>query len=105
MDKRISAYIEALVLSCTSLLSFQALPDEDKKSYSQKLRDHASKIIFETMLNRLDKEKLEELKAVQNNPALFEQKVEDFASEIPNLATDIEMRLEREFAALRENLG
>lgn len=84
--------------------SLQNLTEDKKQEYAEKLRLHFSDLIVETLLNRLEGEKLAEIRGLLDKPQELETKLQEYASTVPDLAEDIEERLKRELEALKQNL-
>ncbi len=104
MDQKLDAYIESLVLGIMADPGLNVLPQEEKDQYTQKLRDHFHKLILDTLLNRLSPEQQAEIGKLKENQEEMENKIEEFAISIPNLAQDIEERLNREVEAMKQAL-
>lgn len=59
---------------------------------------------MDTLLNRLSPEQLSEIEKIKDQPELLEDKMEEYAASVPNLAQDIEERLTREVEAMKQAL-
>ena len=104
MDEKLDAYIESLVLGIMADPGLNILPQQEKDQYAQKLRDHLHKLILDTLLNRLSPEQLAEIEKIKDNQEEMENKIEEFAISIPNLAQDMEDRLNREVEMMKQAL-
>lgn len=104
LDQKLTAYLEILVSEILAQPSLQGLTEEKKKEYAEKLRLHFSDLIVETLLNRLEEDKLAEIKNLTKKPEELEAKLQEYAATVPDLAEDIEERLKRESKALKQNL-
>lgn len=104
MDEKLDAYIESLVLGIMADPELSNLPQQEKEQYKQKLRDHFHSLIIDTLLNRLEPEQLSEIEKIKDQPQVLEEKIEEFAASVPNLARDIEERLAREVEAMKQAL-
>lgn len=104
MDEKLDAYIESLVLGIMVDPELSNLPQQEKEQYQQKLRDHFHSLIIDTLLNRLAPEQLSEIEKIKDQPELMEEKMEEYAASVPNLAKDIEERLTREVEAMKQAL-
>lgn len=104
MDQKLDAYIESLVLGIMADPGLNILPQQEKDQYAQRLRDHFNKLIMDTLLNRLAPEQLAEIEKLKENPQELENKIEEYAASTPNLAQDIEDRLNREFETMKQAL-
>lgn len=104
MDEKLDAYIESLVLGIMADPELSNLPQQEKDQYAQRLRDHFNKLIMDTLLNRLSPEQLAEIEKLKDNQEEMENKIEEYAASVPNLAKDIEERLNREVEAMKQAL-
>lgn len=104
MDEKLDAYIESLVSEIMADPGLNNLPQQEKDQYAQRLRDHFNKLIMDTLLNRLSPEQLSEIEKIKDQPELLEDKIEEYAASVPNLAQDIEERLNREVEAMKQAL-
>lgn len=68
------------------------------------MRDHFHSLIIDTLLNRLSLEQLSEVEKIKDSPQALEEKIEEYAASVPNLAQDIEERLTREVEAMKQAL-
>lgn len=105
INQKINAYLEALVLGILADPSLQNLNPQEKQDYAQKLRDHFSNLMLETAFNRMSNEQIADLKANLQNPQELDKKIEDYSSQIPGLAEDIEIRLQKEFDVMKMSLS
>lgn len=104
MDEKLDAYIESLIAAVMANPGLTAMAEQEKQQYKQKLRDHFHSLIIDTLLNRLEPEQLSEVEKIKDNPQALEEKIEEFAASVPNLAQDIEERLTREVEAMKQAL-
>lgn len=98
------AYIESLVTAVMVTPELAAMAEQEKEQYKQKLRDHFHSLIIDTLLNRLSPEQLSEVEKIKDQPQALEEKIEEYAVSVPNLAQDIEERLGREVEAMKQAL-
>ncbi|MBI4057928.1 hypothetical protein HY405_01250 [Candidatus Microgenomates bacterium] len=104
VDQKFNAFIEGFVTGILAHPSLQNLTDEEKQSYAQKLRNHFFRMVVETLINRLTPEQVADVQANIGNPAVLEQKIEEYAATVPGLSQDIEGRLGREFDQMHKAL-
>ena len=105
MNKKLDLFIDSFVTGVLTDPKLADLSAEEKGSYKQKLHDHFSKLILDTLFNRLSPEQLAEVEKVKNNQVALENKLEEYAASMPELARDIEERLNREFEAMKQSLN
>ncbi len=104
INKQLDAYVDALIMGVLEAPSITKLPPEEKNKAREIIRDRFNKLIMETLLNRLNEEQIKDLESSLEDVKTLEEKIETYASSIPGLADDLENRLQRESAMLRENL-
>jgi len=101
MPDLFSNYINNLVESVLSSVSYQSLSAKDKKSLSKTLQEHFWEMAIETFLNRINSAQAQELRSYLKNPRQLEQKMEQMAATTAGLATEIQERLEGETERLK----
>lgn len=103
MDKKIDIYIEARVLEVLSLPSFSQMPQEQKTTIAEKLRDLFNTVILDTLIDSLSAEQLDQIKDISPESPQMEDKIEEFASQIPFLITKFENALNVKVAEVKNN--
>lgn len=105
IDEKLDAFLESQVSEVLSAPGLQTLTAQQKEEYATKLRTHFQDLVIDTLLNRLEDDKLKEIEELsKNNPQLLEEKFQEYAAMVPGLAEDIEIRLKQEVSALKQNL-
>lgn len=106
MEKTITSYIDAFILAALNHPSVLKLSSKEKSKMAKDLREHFENLSIETLLHRLDEEKLEEVRKLskKKNSKAMEEVLQEYASQTPGFAEDLEGRLQREFKVLVENL-
>ncbi|OGM29569.1 hypothetical protein A2630_01095 [Candidatus Woesebacteria bacterium RIFCSPHIGHO2_01_FULL_44_10] len=90
MDQKITAYIEALVLEVLQAPWYSGLEENKKEEIADKLRDYFNTSILDVLIDNLDSKQLQEVKSMMGDMDALEQKLEEYASQIPMLITHIE---------------
>ncbi len=103
MDKKIDIYIETRVLEVLSLPSFSQMPQEQKTTIAEKLRDLFNTVILDTLIDSLSAEQLDQIKDISPESPQMEDKIEEFASQIPFLITKFENALNVKVAEVKNN--
>jgi hypothetical protein len=93
--------VETLIQELLASSTYGAMSVKDKEETADTLRGHVERLILETFLNRLDDEKVKELRGLMNDSEKMEEKFTEYAALIPGLAEDIEERVKREFQVLK----
>lgn len=103
MDQKINAYLESLVLETLNYPAFSNLSGEQKSAMAEKIRNHLYNTIFDTIIDRLDAEQLNAIKDLPMDSPEMEAKITEYAAFIPNLAQDLEAKLNQEVANIKQN--
>lgn len=103
MDKRINSYIEALVLEVLQIPNFSALPQEQKEPIVEKLRDLFNTTILDTLIDNLTPAQLDQIKDLSADSPQMEDKIEEFASQIPLFITTLEEALNAKVLEVKNN--
>jgi hypothetical protein len=105
MDDKLEKYLESLVESViTGSPRLSALGEEEKKKAAEQLRDRLYQLALETLFTRLNPEQKEDVrKALSGGNA--EERVEHYASLVPDFALDLENRLQREVEFIKNTMG
>jgi len=104
-DKQTKLYIESMVVTVLESPILKDLPPEKKKAIADKISIHMDDLILETLLNRLNKQQLDDVKSSLKNPDELEKKIEFYASSVPMFYDDLNNRLQREMVALSQTLS
>jgi DNA-binding GntR family transcriptional regulator len=105
MDDKIDKYLEGLVESIMQgSPRLSALSVEDKEKAIEQLRDRLYKLALETLFNRLSSEQKEDVKKALDNGNV-EERVEYYASIVPDFAFDLENRLQREVEFIKNTMS
>lgn len=106
MEKTLASYIDTFILGVLNRPSVAKLSTKQKNAIEQQLRKHFETLTIETLLHRLDEEKLEEVRKASKKKGskAMEETLQQYASSIPGFAEDLHKRFEREFTVLMANL-
>ncbi|MDD5416267.1 MAG: hypothetical protein PHE48_04715 [Candidatus Daviesbacteria bacterium] len=100
-DQQINEYIEGLVSDCINSPVFVSLSPDRKQQMTDSIRDHLYKVIAEIVIGALDKEQFSQIEHLEPGSVEMANKIQDFASKIPNLHKIIEDRLTREVEGIK----
>lgn len=103
MDQKINAYIESLVLGILNTPAFANLVEPQKSEVAEKLRGKFYDVILNTTIDNLTDAQVVELQQIPVDSPLIEQKIQEFSSTLPNLASEIEKALNSEYENLKLN--
>ncbi len=103
MDEKINSYIESLVLEVLQIPNFSGLTQEQKGPVAEKLRDLFNTAILDTLIDNLTPAQLDQIKDVPADSPEMEDKIEEFASQIPLFITTLEEALNQKVAEIKNN--
>ncbi|MBI2195538.1 MAG: hypothetical protein HYU48_00625 [Candidatus Levybacteria bacterium] len=103
MDKRINSYIEARVLEVLQIPNFSELPQEQKSTIAEKLRDLFNTAILDALIDSLTPDQLDQIKDIPADSPQMEDKIEEFASQIPLFITKIEEVMNAKVLEVKNN--
>ncbi len=103
MDKKIDIYIEARVLEVLQIPSYFQMSDEQKTTIAEKLRDLFNTVVLDTLIDSLSASQLDQIKDIPAESPQMEDKMEEFASQIPFLITKFEDGLNAKVAEVKNN--
>lgn len=94
MDQKINAYLESLVSETLK---------EQKNASAEKISSRLYNVIFDTVIDRLSMEQLNEIKNLPMGSPQMINKIEEFAAFMPSLAQDLEAKLNQEVLNIKQN--
>lgn len=103
MDQQINAYIESLVLGILNSPNFINLAEPQKSEIAEKLRGKFYDVILTTTIDNLTDEQVSQLQNIPADSPEMAQKIQEFSSTLPNLASEIEKALNAEYENLKQN--
>lgn len=103
MDQKINAYLDSLVLEVLNSPMFANLPEDQKTSLSEKINDYLNAVIIGAIIDRLNPEQLNVIKSLNPQSIEMESKIEQYASQIPLLADELEEKLNQAVANIKQN--
>ena len=103
MDQKINAYLESLVLEILQIPQFAKLPDEQKNTVAQKIREYLNGTIIDMVIDRLTPEQLNAIKDLPARSPEMEDKIEEFTSTMPLLAQDMEGKINQTVSDIKQN--
>ena len=90
-------YIENKTEEIISSPSFQNIEEEKKKSLRKKINTHLNRMVIETFVNRLDERDARRLtNLIKNSPEKAKKELDKLAASTPDLAKDLEQRIDKE---------
>ncbi len=103
MDQKINSFVEGLILDVLQSPQLANLPEDQKSQVTEKLRDHLTNVVFDTVIDRLTPEQLQTLKDISMGSPQMTEKIEEYSSQIPFLSTTIEDALAKEVENIKQN--
>ena len=95
--KNVENYIEKKTEEILSSPSYQNLDNKKEEKLRTEINNHLEKMVIETFINRLTDEQAQELNdLMQRKPKRAHDKLRKLAFSTPDLAEDIESRIEKE---------
>ena len=105
--ENVENYIIKKVESILTSPSYSSLSGEKKEEMRAKMENHLERMVIETFINRLTDEEAEKLNdLMKRKPKEAHEKLKELSFSRPELAKDIEERLDREvkkFKSLKGN--
>lgn len=102
MNIDISTYIEKLIEDCLNAAIFSSLTPQQKEEMVADLRDYFYFAVLETVLNNLTEGQIQQLKSLPPESPELEKMMEEYVSQMPSLAEDIEYRLNKDFEIISQ---
>lgn len=103
MDEKINAYIESLVSEVLASPSYKNLNIDERIVAGEKIRDIFNNTIFDLVIDQLSEEQLQTLKDLKIESREFQDKIEQYSSQIPMLASQIENLLQTETEKIKQD--
>ena len=95
--ENVENYIIKKVEEILSSPSYSSLSNEKRERMRSKMENHLEKMVIETFINRLTDEQAEKLNdLMQRKPRETHDKLRKLAFSTPDLAKDIQSRIEKE---------
>jgi len=95
--ENVENYIIKKVEEILTSTCYSSLSSEKKEEMRSKMENHLEKMVIETFINRLTDEQAEKLNnLMQRKPKKAHEKLKELAFSTPDLAEDIESRIEKE---------
>lgn len=102
MDQKLNQYLENLVLQVLGSPSLANLTADQKIALSEKIRNHLHGVIIDTIVDKLNSEQLNTLNNIPADSPEMEDKIEEYAAQIPNLVQELEQKLTQAVENLEE---
>ena len=96
MNNIFEEFVEKLVSECFKTAKFEFLPEKEKEETTQKLREYFYQITIDTLLDQLSDEQFSEIKDLNPRDPKMQEKLEQFAAEIPGFAVVLEDKLNKQ---------
>lgn len=103
MDQRIEQYIEGLVRVCLSQPQFANLLEPQRNQVADQVRKRLYKVITDSVIDKLNDEQLSVLEALDPSSIEMEKKIQEFASQMPGLAQELDQKLKAEVENIKQN--
>ncbi len=103
MDEKLNAYIESLIAEIAASPSYVNLSIDDRIVAAEKIRDHFNSAVFDLVIDHLTPQQLESLKDLSMDDPKMGEKLEEYSSTLPLLATSIEELLVKETEKIKQN--
>lgn len=102
LEKNIEEYIDGLVNEALGASVFASLSPEQKEEVKNKLYNHFYQVILDTTIDNLNEEQVSQLEVLDPESPEMEEKIRLFAAQIPNLAQEMEQKLDEEVEKIKQ---
>ncbi|MGM0439062.1 MAG: hypothetical protein ACQEP3_01350 [Patescibacteria group bacterium] len=97
MEENLENFIDKKVEEILASPSYKNIEEDKRKSLKKEIQDHLERMVIETFVNRLSEEEAEDLnKLMQKDGSRAHKKLKELAFSTPELANDLEQRINRE---------
>lgn len=96
MNNIFEEFVEKLVSECLKTAKFEFLPEKEKKETAQKLREYFYQQTIDLLLDQLSDEQFFQIKDLDPKDPKMQEKLEQFAAEIPGFALALEDNLNKQ---------
>ncbi len=103
MDQKINQYLDNLVKEVLASPGFTSLPEDQRIPLSEKIRTYLDGVIIDVIVDNLNEEQLSSLKDLSADSPQMKEKIEEYASQIPFLAEQLEQELQKVVTDLKQN--
>lgn len=103
MDQKINEILDGLVSQVLASSMYSNLPEDQKSSLAPKVKTYLNGVIIDTMVDRMSDEQLNAIKDLPADSREMEDKIEEFATTMPNLAQDLEEKLNQVVSDVKQN--
>lgn len=103
MDEKINAYLESLVTEALNSPMFSSLAEDQKASLAGKIRTRLNGVIIDMVVDNLTDEQFNAIKDFPPDSVEMEDKIEEYASGMPDLAQNLEEKLNQEISEIKQN--
>lgn len=103
MDQKFEAYLQGLVTDILNSPMFVNIPEDQKITLSEKIKNHLNGVVIDAIVDRLNSEQLNAIKDLPADSPEMEEKIEEFAAQMPNLADELEQKLNQAVENLKQN--
>lgn len=102
MDEKINAYLESLVTELLNSPMFSSLAEDQKASLAEKIRTRLNGVIIDMVVDNLTQEQFNAIKDILPDSVEMENKIEEYASGMPDLAQKLEEKLNQEISEIKQ---
>lgn len=103
MDQKINAYLESLVTEVLNSPMFSSLAEDQKASLAEKIRTRLNGVVIDMVVDNLTDEQFNAIKDFPPDSVEMEDKIEEYASGMPDLAEKLEEKLNQEISEIKQN--
>lgn len=103
MDQKINQYLDNLVADVLASPGFANIPAEQKDSLKEKVRNYLNGIIIDTSVDNFTVEQVKSLENIDAGSQEMQDKIEEYSSQIPFLAEQLEDALNKAVIDLKQN--
>lgn len=103
MDEKLQEYLNTLAKEVLASPSFANIPSEQKDYYLKKVLDELNNTIFDSLLDNLNNEQLNELKTLGLGSPEAQKRIEEFSEGIPDFVNILEAALKLKVEKLKTN--
>lgn len=100
MEQQVEEYLNNLVAECMQTPAYAILPEDQKAQIGQNLHNHFNQLMINTLVDQLNDAQLMELDQIDVESPQMEEKLFEYASEIPEFMSILEQALKNEVAKI-----
>lgn len=103
VNQNIDEYLNSLVADCLQAPGLITLSQEQKGIFAGRIKDYFYQAALEVLVNKLNGEQFSQIENLNPGSPEMVEKIQQLASQVPGLASDIEKRLQQDVIYIKQN--